>query len=111
MGDFSSLCRFHTANHDIYLAYPVLVCSIHINSIDPMLLKRPACTDSSRLLLHTVLRKHVHGSLSTLTACRFIARSLKQGDKYLMPGRLLERPTSRRRGIGDVCVITLCINS
>ena len=57
------------------------------------------------------LRNHVHGSQSILNACSCVAWSLKQVDTYLVPGRLLGRSTSRRRGIGDVCVITLSINS
>ena len=67
MGDLSSLCRSHTASHDIYFAYPVLVCSTHMVSTDPMLSKSPASTDSSTPVARS-LRKHVHGSQSTLTA-------------------------------------------
>ena len=61
MGDLSSLCRFHTANHDIYLAYPVLVCSTHMAWMNPMLAKRPTSTDSSAPVSRS-LRKHAHGS-------------------------------------------------
>ena len=40
-------------------------------------------------------------------SCSKITRSLKQVDKFLVPGRLLEPSTCRRRGIQDVCVTTL----
>ena len=88
---------------------PVRVCDTHMILKDAMLSKRPASTDASRLP-YTALKKHVHGLLSVSISHRCIARFQKHFDKYLMPGRLLKRSTSRRQGIGDIFVVSLGIN-